>query len=132
MNWTITSIAGNGEQGYTGDGGAALDASFYYPEGLAVDEQGRIYVGDEWNHAVRVIEPTGLISTLIGTGKPGYSDYGPVTEQTAINDTKNLLVDAQGDLLIAEGGNGRIIRVSDGSIYPVAGRGDPMSCDDLF
>lgn len=128
----IVTIAGNGEQGYAGDGGPALDASFYYPEGLAVDQHGRIYVGDEWNHAVRVIEPTGVISTLIGTGKAGYSDYGPVTAQTAINDPQNLLVDADGSLLIAEGGNGRIIRVSDGSMYPVAGIGDPSSCDDLF
>lgn len=129
---SIATIAGNGEQGYAGDGGHALSASFYYPEGLAVDEDGRIYVGDEWNHAVRVIDNAGMISTLIGTGKAGYSEFGSVTAQTAISDPQNLLIDVDGSLLIAEGGNGRIIRVRDGTMYPVAGRGDLDSCDDLF
>jgi len=125
----IVTIAGNGEQGYAGDGGSALDASFYYPEGLAVDQHGRIYVGDEWNHAVRVIEPTGLISTLIGTGKAGDSAYGPVNAQTAINDPQNLLVDAEGGYLSPKVTTAGLFESAMGP--SVTGHGDLMSCEGL-
>ncbi|MEQ1830321.1 MAG: hypothetical protein ABL921_30470, partial [Pirellula sp.] len=79
---TITTIAGNGKTGYSGDGGLAIDASFNLPHEIRFDRQGNLYVVDMSNHAIRKIDlKTGLISTLAGTGSPGYSgDGGPASK----------------------------------------------------
>ncbi len=78
----INTVAGNGLAGYSGDGGAATSASLYYPEAIAVDSAGNIYIADSNNARVRkVTAGTGVISTIAGTGVFGYSgDQGPATE----------------------------------------------------
>ena len=74
----IRTIAGSGQRGYDGDGGPALSAKFDSPQSLAIDSQGRIYVNDEHNNAIRVLEPDGTVRTLVGTRGPGFSgDGGP-------------------------------------------------------
>ena len=73
----ITTIAGNGIVGYSGDGGPALIASFYYPGAVVIDTDGNLYVSD-YNNVVRKIDPSGTITTFAGTGKYGYTgDGGP-------------------------------------------------------
>ena len=78
---TIRTVAGNGQTGYTGDGGPATAASLNQPHEIRFDRAGDLYIVDMQNHAVRkIVLSTGLITTIVGTGKPGYSgDGGPAT-----------------------------------------------------
>ena len=77
-NGTITTIVGNGQSGYSGDGGPATDAALNYPEAVAFDSAGNYYVADEAGNVVRKVDTNGIITTAVGTGVPGYSgDGGP-------------------------------------------------------
>lgn len=129
----IHTIAGNGQRGYEGDGGPALAAKFDSPQALALDKNGvRLYIGDEHNNAIRVIEPDGKVQTLIGTKGPGFSgDDGPASSGQ-IADPENLWVRKDGSLLISVRDNARLRIVSpDGIIKSFAGRG-PTSKHDYF
>ena len=77
----IETIAGNGERGYSGDGGPASEARLREPRGVALDEAGNVYVADTFNHRVRRIDASGTIETIAGNGEWGYSgDGGPASE----------------------------------------------------
>jgi uncharacterized protein (TIGR03437 family) len=119
----ISTIAGSGLVGYTGDGGPALQATFNYPEGLAVDSSGNVYVCDQNSAAVRKISISGTIATVAG-GQYGFSgDNGPATKAALLTPT-GVAFDASGDMYIADSGNQRIRRVdSSGVIATVAGTG---------
>jgi sugar lactone lactonase YvrE len=124
----LVTLAGNGTQGYAGDGGPALAASLNYPEALAMDQHGRLYIGDEWNNAIRVIDTNGVISTIMGTGFPGRAELGGVARLSPVDDPENVLVMPDG-LVIADGNNGRVIRIgNDGIVYRVAGRSETSPC----
>ena len=69
----ITTIAGNGTAGYSGDGGSALNASINFPAGLAVDANNNVYIADRNNHRIRKVSPDGIITTVAGTG---VADFG--------------------------------------------------------
>lgn len=105
----ITSIAGNGNMGYYGDGGQATAAEFSRPYGIAVDNAHNVYVADEGNSAVRKINTTsGIITTAAGNGTPGFwGDGGPATA-AEINNRDNVCVDGAGNLYIADYWNNRI------------------------
>lgn len=119
----IRTIAGVGEPGYAGDGGPATRAKFNAPQSLYVDGAGLIYIGDEHNHAVRVIRRDGTIATLAGNGTQGLSGDGSPAETAQLNDPENLLVRSDGSLLITDGDNGRVRLVtSDGIAGTFAGR----------
>jgi streptogramin lyase len=122
----ITAIAGNGERAYVGDGGPALDASLNMPHEMCFDPDGRIYVVERDSHAVRMVDPaSGLITTVAGTGQPGFSgDGGPATE-AQLQIPHSIAFDANGDLLICDIGNHRIRRlnVATGIIDTYAGTG---------
>src|ERR1700748_2977681 len=76
----ITTIAGNGTTGYTGDGGAAVSATFNAPSCVAVDGFGNVYIGDQENNCVRKVDPSGIITTVAGNGTAGYTgDGSPAT-----------------------------------------------------
>jgi sugar lactone lactonase YvrE len=120
----ITTIAGSGEPGYAGDGGPARAAKFDTPQSLFVDSQGRIYVGDEHNHAVRLIERDGTIRTLIGKGRAGFAGDGGPAASAELNDPENIWIRRDGSILITDGDNGRVRRVSpDGQVSTFAGSG---------
>ena len=158
----VTIFAGNGQQGFSGDGGPAISASLNFPNGLAVDSQGNVYIADTSNGRVRRVRPDGtistfagggnlyvdgvaatqasiypyalafdhadnlyltdgnsvkkisvegIISTLAGTGTPGFSgDGGPATAAT-INNADGLAVDAAGNVYISDQNNNRIRKV---------------------
>ena len=129
----LTTIAGNGVQNFGGDGGLAVDASMNFPEGLAYDADGRLFIGDELNHAVRRVDLDGRISTVIGVGAAGYADTGAAAVSEPLDDPQHVIIDAQGDLIVADGGSGRVLRVSsDGIVHLVAGRGDIARCSSIF
>ncbi len=119
----ITLIAGAGSQGATGDGGKATAAGMD-PFDIALDKSGNIYVADLINHRIRKLSPGGNISTVAGTGAPGFSgDNGPATAAT-LNYPSGVAVDTAGNLYIADSANGLVRKVTtDGIIHTIAGDG---------
>lgn len=118
----VKLVAGTGGEGYTGDGGLAVQATFNNPQGVAVDGKGDVYVADTGNNAIREIAPDGKISTFAGDGTPGFrGDTGPATKAELTQPT-GVAVDALGNVYIADAGNNVIRRVSTaGAITTVAG-----------
>ena len=105
---TITTVAGNGSGGFTGDGGPATQASLYYPKGLAVDPSGNLFIADWLNSRVRVVTPDGTIYTAAGNGAFSYyGDGGPATN-AALRFPWGLAADASGKIYIADDENSLI------------------------
>jgi sugar lactone lactonase YvrE len=119
----ITTVAGNGSSGYSGDGGLAANATLNHPSGVAVDARGDVYIADGGNQRVRKVS-AGIITTVAGNGSFGYSgDGGPATA-AQLASPQGVAVDADANLYIADELNARIRKVSgDGSITTVAGDG---------
>jgi trimeric autotransporter adhesin len=119
----ITTIAGNGTEGFGGDGGPAVGAELDRPTGLAVDNAGSLYIADTNNHRVRKVDPSGIISTVAGTGTPGFNGDGGPAINAEINFPGSLATKG-GNLYIADVANDRIRKVdSMGKISTVAGNG---------
>jgi sugar lactone lactonase YvrE len=107
-NGTITTIAGNGLPGYSGDGGPATYAKLNAPQAIAVDHEGNVYFGDINNNVIRKVDANGIISTYVGTGAVGYSgDGGPATK-ARINYPWGIATDRNGNLYIADTNNAAI------------------------
>ncbi len=125
-NGIITTVAGNGRFGYSGDGGAATGAALGAPAALAVDASGHLFIADTDNQCVRRVDAKGVIATVAGTGTRGFSgDGGPATN-AALNDPAGVAVDVFGNLFIADTDNQRIRWVdTNGIITTLAGRGSP-------
>jgi sugar lactone lactonase YvrE len=122
----ITSVAGNGVAGFSGDGGLATAASLRYPNGVAVDGAGNLFIADWGNERVRRVDAvTGIISTVAGTGIPGFGGDGGLATGASLNSPTDAVVDSSGNLFIADQGNQRIRRVDavTGTITTVAGTG---------
>ena len=125
----ITTVAGSGatgfrEAGFSGDGGPATQARLNFPGGVAVDEKGNLYIADTNNYRIRRVGPEGIITTLAGTGKGGFSGDGGPAAQASLDSPIGVAVDAAGSVYIADAGNDRIRRVSpDGIITTIAGGG---------
>ena len=118
----ITTIAGSGTQGFSGDGAAAALAQLDTPSGVAVSSDGRIFLSDTHNHRVRVIAASGIVTTFAGTGQPGLSgDNGPAVS-AQLDYPRGLAVTASGGLLVADDNNQRIRSVSSaGTITTLVG-----------
>jgi uncharacterized protein (TIGR03437 family) len=117
----ITTVAGNGIQGFSGDGGPALQAQFDYPSAVAADASGNLFIVDYNNHRVREVSSGGGITTVAGNGMSGsVGDGGPATN--AELNPNGVAVDAAGNLLIAGGNLVRKVS-SSGIITTVAGGG---------
>lgn len=121
---TITTIAGNGTFGFGGDGGEATAAQLKNPFDTAMDAQGRLYIADTLNHRIRRVELDGTITTVAGTGQPGFAgDGGPATA-AQLNEPGGVALDGQGRLYIADTVNDRIRMVdATGVITTIAGNG---------
>jgi uncharacterized protein (TIGR03437 family) len=109
---TLTRIAGNGQQGNSGDGGPATAAQLSFPIGLAVDAAGTVYVADRDASVVRRIAVNGTIATVAGTGAAGYSGDGGPSASAQLNGPFGLAVDTAGNLYIADANNNCIRKVS--------------------
>ncbi len=120
----ISTIAGTGKFGSSGDGGPARLASFGALGGLAFDASGNLFVADVWSHRIRKISPGGIITTAVGDGFPRHAGDGGPASKASINYPLDIAFDRQGNLFIADYGNERIRKVSpDGVIETVAGTG---------
>ncbi|MGA2119431.1 MAG: hypothetical protein ABSH56_32365 [Bryobacteraceae bacterium] len=93
---TITTVAGNGQQNFSGDGGPATSAITGQPYGLAVDAVGNLFVADFGNDRVRKVSSSGVITTIAGNGNPGFSGDGGTAASAQLNYPKGLAVDAPG------------------------------------
>ncbi len=120
----ITTVAGNGTTGYSGDGGASIAAKLHAPQGLAIDAAGNVYIADADNHSIRKMNATGIISTIAGNGTQGYSgDGGPATS-ALLSYPLGMALDAAGNLYIADVDNAVIRKINTlGIISTIAGNG---------
>ena len=122
---TITTIAGTGELGFSGDGGPAVEAELYDPAGVAVDSAGNLYIADSGNQRIRKIDSTGTITTIAGTGELGFSGDGGPAVEAELRSPRGVAVDSAGNLYIADSRNRRIRKVdSTGTITTIAGTGE--------
>lgn len=123
-NGIITTLAGIGIPGFSGDGGPATQASLNYPYGVAVDVKGNVYIADTGSNCVRCVGPNDIITTVAGSGAEGFSGDGGLATQAALNSPYSVAVDVTGAVYIADMCNERVRRVGpDGVITTVAGKG---------
>lgn len=108
----ISTVAGNGSPGYSGDGGRATAAQLNQPNSVAIDNAGNLYIADMGNHRIRKVAPDGTISTVAGNGQIGLGGEGIPATQSALNFPSSVAVDASGDILITDWQNFRIRKVS--------------------
>lgn len=122
----ITTIAGNGKAGLSGDGGPALEASLNFPAGLCLDGAGNLLVADRNNHRVRKIDPQGIITTVAGNGVADWAgDDEPATE-ASLNFPSDVACAPNGEIYISDRSNNRIRKVDGkGVITTIAGLGVP-------
>jgi DNA-binding beta-propeller fold protein YncE len=129
----ITTVAGNGQRAYGGDGGPATAAALNMPHEIQFDSAGNIYIAERDNHVVRKVEAeTGIISTFAGTGMPGFSGDGGPAARAQLRQPHSIAVDPAGKLLICDIGNHRIRRVdlSTGMIETYGGTGAQQPTPD--
>jgi sugar lactone lactonase YvrE len=123
-NGVITTVAGNGTPGFSGDNGPAINAQLASPAGVAMDSAGNLYIADTLNNLIREVS-NGVITTVVGNGTPGFSgDSGPAIS-AQLNAPSGIAVDSVGNLYIADSANNRIREVSGGVINTLAGVGTP-------
>jgi uncharacterized protein (TIGR03437 family) len=132
----ITTVAGAGTNGFSGDGGPAINAQLYWPTGVAVDTKGNLFIAERGNNLVRRVSASGIITTAAGGGIPNYDAYrgsagqsvgdgGPATSAVLVGPA-GLAVDDEGNLFIADSYNNRVRKVApDGTITTLAGNGTP-------
>jgi sugar lactone lactonase YvrE len=126
QNGAITTIAGNGTAGFSGDGGPATSAELYTPYSVAVDASGNLFIADSGNALIRKVSAGGIITTVAGTESQVFSgDGGPATS-AALNGPRGVAVDAFGNIFIGDSGSSRVRKVSSsGIITTIAGNGTP-------
>ncbi len=127
----LYTLAGTSISGYNTDGPDATLIEVNNPQALATDSLGNVYVADTNNHRIRMIRPSGAISTIAGTGTAGFSGDGGPAKLARINNPKGVAVDAAGNVYISDTFNNRIRMVTlDGNIVTIAGSGAPGNSGD--
>ncbi len=123
----ITTVAGTGDGGFSGDGGLANLAKLNEPAGVAVDSQGQIYIADMKNHRIRLITSAGVISTLVGTGQPSFGGDGLQATSASLSSPMAVTVDDKANLYVSDSGNGRVrLKSAAGIIVTFAGGGSTL------
>jgi len=125
----LSTVAGTGDQGYSGDNGSAKSAVLDSPAGVAVDAAGNIYIADTHNNRIRKVT-SGTITTMAGTGAAGFSGDGGAAASAVLNLPTAVAVDGAGNLYIADTNNHRIRKISGTTITTVAGDGEQLYLSD--
>ena len=129
----LSTVAGNGTEGYSGDGGPALEASLNQPYEIRFDKAGNMFFVEMKNHIVRRVDArTKIISTVAGSGKPGFSGDGGPAAKAQFNQPHSIAFDPQGGLFVCDIGNHRIRRIDlkNGTIETYAGTGEKKKTPD--
>ena len=121
----ISTVAGTGALGFSGDGGAATAAALDMPSGVAADNYGNIFIADTGNHAIRMVTVDGLIHTIAGQATPGFSGDSGAAVNALLNSPSGMVLDGAGDLYFADTGNNRVRRLTPG--YAVTVGTDPLN-----
>ena len=124
---SLHRVAGNGLQGYSGDGGKATEATFNWPHEVRLDPAGNLYVADTRNHVIRRIDgKTGLVSTLAGDGQEGFAGDGERGAQVQFRQPHSVILDGKGGLLVADTVNHRLRRIdlATGIVNTICGTGE--------
>lgn len=120
----ITTVAGSGKAGFSGDGGLALSASLLSPTDVAVDLKGNLYIADEYNNRIREVDTNGVMSTVAGNGAAAFAGDGGAATAASLHNPFGICVDGAANLFIADASNDRVRKVdSQGIITTVAGNG---------
>ncbi len=121
-DYEVTTIAGISSPGFGGDNGPASLAGLNAPSGVAVDNQGNLYIADTLNSRVRKVTADGIITTVAGNGTAGYAGDGYSAKEAELNDPRGIVLDSQGNLYIADSKNYVVRKVTtDGVISTIAG-----------
>jgi sugar lactone lactonase YvrE len=126
----ITPFAGNGNEGYCGDGGPAVDACLYYPMAIAVDSHGNVFIDDQSNFVIRKVDKSGTISTVAGKAGRQRNCKFDLRATRACLDPFAIALDSAGDLFIADYFAGHVWKVSHGIMTNFAGGGTGPQCAD--
>ena len=118
----MARVAGTGVAGAEGDGGPAMHATLSYPEGVAVDSAGVVYVADTGNHRLRRIGTDGVITTIAGTGAGGFSGDRGAASQAQLLSPTGILVDSSGAIFFSDSGNNRVRKLTPLREAPGAGQ----------
>lgn len=119
---SLTVLAGNGLQGYSGDGGPAISASLFSPQGVAYDSKGNLYIADQINCRVRRVDPNGVITTVAGTGVAGFTGNGGPAVDATIYEPTALAIDSSDNIYFSDNLNTVIRKIdTNGTISLVAG-----------
>ncbi|MEO6723210.1 MAG: T9SS type A sorting domain-containing protein [Ferruginibacter sp.] len=129
-NGIITTVAGTGTYGFSGDGGLATVAKFNAINGVAVDRSGNIFIADTYNNRIRKVNTSGIVTTLAGTGGTGFTGDGKAATTADIKAPRNVAVDNAGNVLISSNFRVRQVTVSTGIINTIAGNGSGGYCGD--
>lgn len=134
LEGTISTVAGDGDSfDSDGDGGLAIEASIGQATDIVLDAEGNIYISDVWNAYIRRVSPDGIISTIAGTGEKGYSGDGGPAIEAQLNDVKDIDIDSDGNLLLADLDVYRVRQIApDGTITTIAGNGTRLFGGDGF
>ncbi|MEW6271972.1 MAG: hypothetical protein AB1689_22040, partial [Thermodesulfobacteriota bacterium] len=128
---TISTIAGTGSPGFSGDDGPATAAMLRAPTGLAFDDDGNLYISDFLNNRIRRVDAaTGQITTVAGNGSAGYNGDDKAATSASLNNPTDVAFDADGNMYIADFRNHRVRKVSGGQISTFAGTGTPGDNSD--
>jgi len=125
----ITTVAGNGQFTFSGDGGPATSASLFLPHSVAVDSSGSLYIADRQNFRIRRVSASGMISTIAGYGLNGYSGDGGLAISAALQRPWGVAVNGAGDVFISDTENQRIRRVGN---VRVSGDADGDGRSELY
>ncbi|MGK4006806.1 RHS repeat-associated core domain-containing protein [Sorangium sp. So ce1036] len=128
---TITTVAGTGAAGYSGDGGPATLATLRHPFSVAVGLDGSVYIADRGNHSIRRVAPDGIMDTVAGTGASGFGGDGGPAEAAVLRDPRSVALQRDGSVVVVDTGNDRVRRIDvQGTIRTIAGTGAPGSAGD--
>ncbi|NDC41111.1 MAG: T9SS C-terminal target domain-containing protein [Chitinophagia bacterium] len=138
----ITTIAGSGTPGFSGDGGAATNAKLYFPWGVAYDRAGNLFIADDQNCRIRMVNTSGNISTICGTGSCFIAGDGGLASAAKVQYPVGVAVDQlTGSLYIADDGNNRVREIKTTNIistiagsptYGFSGDGGPSTASKLY
>lgn len=129
---TVTTVAGDGQAGFRGDGGSATSAELSEPSGLALDAAGDLYIADSGNNRIRKLTPAGVITTVAGNGLAGDTGDGGRAIDAQLHQPAGVAIGPDNSIYIADTGNNRVRQVTpNGIIITVAGNGQRGFADGL-